>query len=36
MSGPEAMVETFNEDLLKAGIPKHRIVGDYFPGYTKI
>jgi ferredoxin-NADP reductase len=33
ISGPEAMVESFNEQLTKRGIAKHRLVGDYFPGY---
>ncbi len=33
ISGPEPMVETLNENLLKLGVPKNYLVGDYFPGY---
>ena len=36
ISGPEPMVEQFVKDLKQAGIPAHRLVTDYFPGYTKI
>ncbi len=34
VSGPEPMVETLRADLLKAGIHKNQIVGDYFPNYS--
>lgn len=33
ISGPEQMVEKLTKDLLAAGVNKHQIVGDYFPGY---
>ena len=36
MSGPEPMVETLEKDLQTAGIKKHQIVGDFFPGYTAV
>ncbi len=36
VAGPEPMVETFVDDLQTLGLPKHRLVTDYFPGYTKI
>jgi glycine betaine catabolism B len=36
LSGPEPMVETFVDDLEKAGIDKRRLVTDYFPGYVEI
>lgn len=36
ISGPEPMVEQLNKDLHKLGIPKHRLVGDYFPNYENI
>lgn len=35
ISGPEPMVETFNTELQQGGIPEHRLVMDYFPGYTE-
>ena len=33
ISGPEQMVEKLTIDLRAKGVDKHRIVGDYFPGY---
>ena len=33
LSGPEPMVETFDKELKAAGINKHRLVTDFFPGY---
>ena len=33
ISGPEPMVEKLEADLLAAGIEKHRLVLDFFPGY---
>ena len=33
LSGPEAMMETLIEDILKAGINPRQIVRDTFPGY---
>lgn len=33
ISGPEAMVETLTQDLQTKGIPPHRLIGDYYPGY---
>jgi glycine betaine catabolism B len=36
ISGPEMMVEKFNADLLKLGVPKSQLVGDYFPNYSEI
>lgn len=33
LSGPEPMVEFLQNDLLKAGLKQHQIVGDYFPNY---
>ncbi|HUD10684.1 MAG TPA: FAD-dependent oxidoreductase [Candidatus Saccharimonadales bacterium] len=36
VSGPEPMVETLDNDLENAGIPKARLVGDFFPGYRSI
>ena len=35
LSGPEPMVETFYKELKARGIPEHRLVTDYFPGYTE-
>jgi len=35
ISGPEPMVEAFSKDLHTAGVPKHRVVGDFFPGYLQ-
>ncbi len=34
VSGPEPMVETFYKDLQQKGIAEHRLVMDYFPGYS--
>lgn len=34
LSGPEPMVEALEKDILKAGIKKCQIVGDFFPGYV--
>lgn len=33
ISGPESLVEKLTKDLRAAGLDKHQIVGDYFPGY---
>jgi ferredoxin-NADP reductase len=33
VSGPEPMVESLEKDLKKAGIKKHQLVLDFFPGY---
>jgi ferredoxin-NADP reductase len=33
LSGPEPMVELFDKELKAAGINKHRLVTDFFPGY---
>jgi glycine betaine catabolism B len=35
LSGPEPMVETFMKELKVKGIDEHRLVTDYFPGYTQ-
>jgi glycine betaine catabolism B len=35
LSGPEPMVETFYKELKERGVPEHRLVTDYFPGYTE-
>jgi ferredoxin-NADP reductase len=34
VSGPEPMVESIHAELIKAGIRKHQLVGDYFPNYS--
>jgi len=34
LAGPEPMVETFYKELRAKNIPDHRLVTDYFPGYT--
>lgn len=36
VSGPEPMVEALEKDLKKAGLPKNRLVLDFFPNYTSI
>lgn len=36
VSGPEPMVETIEKDLLAAGVDKHKLVLDFFPGYEPI
>jgi ferredoxin-NADP reductase len=36
ISGPEQMVEALDKDLENSGVPKHQLVGDYFPGYSVI
>lgn len=36
ISGPEIMVETFNDKLQKLGVPTTQLVGDYFPNYGAI
>jgi ferredoxin-NADP reductase len=36
ISGPEPMVEALEKDLKKAGLPKDRLVGDFFPNYDAI
>jgi ferredoxin-NADP reductase len=33
ISGPEQIVESLTKDLVKTGLRKDQIVGDYFPGY---
>ena len=33
ISGPESLVENLTHDLIKAGLNKHQVVGDYFPNY---
>lgn len=35
LSGPEPMVEQFEKELKAKGLPGHRLVTDYFPGYTE-
>lgn len=35
LSGPEPMLEAFAAELKQSGVDDHRIVTDYFPGYTK-
>lgn len=35
-SGPEPMVEGFYKQLRDYGIPPHRLVMDYFPGYQSV
>jgi len=34
LSGPEPMVDAFDEMLLKMGVPKDHLHQDHFPGYT--
>lgn len=34
LSGPEPMIEAFEKELTEKGVPKHRLVMDFFPGYT--
>ena len=36
LSGPEPMVETLEQNLLKKAVQKRQVVGDYFPGYPGI
>jgi ferredoxin-NADP reductase len=36
VAGPEPMVEMLVDDLSSLGIPKYRLVTDYFPGYEAI
>lgn len=36
LSGPESMIEALASDLHKAGLAKHQIVTDTFPGYTGV
>jgi ferredoxin-NADP reductase len=36
LSGPEPMVETLEKELIDLGVNKQRIVGDFFPNYTRI
>lgn len=36
ISGPETMVEALDTQLNSLGIAKDRLVGDFFPGYTKV
>jgi ferredoxin-NADP reductase len=35
LSGPEPMVEAFTKDLKHRGVSGHRVITDYFPGYTQ-
>jgi len=35
LSGPEPMVEAFFNEFQTKGVPKDRLVGDYFPGYQQ-
>jgi ferredoxin-NADP reductase len=34
ISGPNAMVESFKKSLTGAGIPRRKIITDYFPGFA--
>lgn len=36
ISGPEPMVETFNDDLQAKGVPEVQLKTDYFPNYSAI
>jgi glycine betaine catabolism B len=36
VSGPEAMTEALDKQLQQLGIKQSRLVGDFFPGYTKL
>jgi ferredoxin-NADP reductase len=36
LSGPEPMVESFSNELIKLGVPEKNIKRDYFPGYKNI
>jgi ferredoxin-NADP reductase len=36
MSGPEPMIEALEKDMQNAGVKKHQLVGDFFPGYTAV
>lgn len=36
ISGPEPMIEQFYKELKEKGVPEHRLVTDYFPGYVTI
>ena len=36
LSGPEPMIEAFEEGLKEIGLPESRIRTDFFPGYTGI
>lgn len=36
LSGPEPMVESFSQELIKLGVSEKDLKRDYFPGYTKI
>lgn len=33
LSGPQSLIEPLYNDLLRAGLPRYRLVLDYFPGY---
>ena len=35
LSGPEPMVGAFTKGLRAKGVNKHRVITDYFPGYTQ-
>jgi ferredoxin-NADP reductase len=35
LSGPQLMVQNFEGELSKAGIPKAQIKTDFFPGYSE-
>jgi glycine betaine catabolism B len=36
LAGPEPMVEAFVDELKRQGLPGHRLVTDYFPGYETV
>lgn len=36
MAGPEPMVEQFADELRRLGLPGHRLVSDYFHGYSAV
>lgn len=36
MAGPEPMVETLEKELKQAGINKHKLILDFFPGYLPV
>jgi ferredoxin-NADP reductase len=36
ISGPDPMVEALDRYLATSGIEKSRLVGDFYPGYTKV
>ncbi|HSX27673.1 MAG TPA: FAD-dependent oxidoreductase [Patescibacteria group bacterium] len=36
ISGPEPLIEDLVKGIEKAGVPKHQLVTDYFPGYKTV